>query len=123
MRSQLYAAGVLVGVCLLASPVSTTAAPLAGATSKGLLTQTDGNSLVIQVQRRIRGGGGGGGDAAGAVAAGVAAGLLLGVIANEAARQDEQQQQSADYCAQRYRSYDPESGTYMGRDGVRHPCR
>jgi hypothetical protein len=109
---------------LLASPASTTAAPLAGATSKGLLTQTDGNSLVIQVQRRIRGGGGGGGggDAAGAVAAGVAAGLLLGVIANEAARQDEQQQ-SADYCAQRYRSYDPESGTYMGRDGVRHPCR
>jgi hypothetical protein len=48
--------------------------------------------------------------------------LLLGVIANEAARQDEQQQQSVDYCARRYRSYDPESGTYMGKDGVRHPC-
>src|SRR5664279_575381 len=125
MRSQLYAAGVLVGVCLLASPVSTTAAPLVGATSKALLTQTDGNSLVIQVQRRNRGGGGGGGgggDAAGAAAAGVAAGLLLGVIANEAARQEEQQQQSVDYCAQRYRSYDPASGTFMGRDGMRHPC-
>ena len=27
-----------------------------------------------------------------------------------------------DYCAQRYRSYDPSSGTYLGYDGIRHPC-
>jgi hypothetical protein len=27
------------------------------------------------------------------------------------------------YCAQRYRSYDPVSGTYMGHDGRRHSCR
>ncbi len=26
------------------------------------------------------------------------------------------------YCAHRYRSFDPQSGTYMGTDGVRHPC-
>jgi hypothetical protein len=26
------------------------------------------------------------------------------------------------YCAQRYRSYDPASGTYLGFDGVRHSC-
>ncbi len=26
------------------------------------------------------------------------------------------------YCAQRYRSYDPYSGTYLGYDGYRHPC-
>jgi hypothetical protein len=26
------------------------------------------------------------------------------------------------YCAQRFRSYDPSSGTYMGYDGQRHPC-
>jgi len=26
------------------------------------------------------------------------------------------------YCMQTYRSYDPQSGTYMGYDGVRHPC-
>jgi BA14K-like protein len=26
-------------------------------------------------------------------------------------------------CAQRYRSYDPASGTFLGRDGVRHSCR
>jgi hypothetical protein len=27
-----------------------------------------------------------------------------------------------DYCARRYRSYDPASGTYLGFDGLRHPC-
>jgi hypothetical protein len=25
-------------------------------------------------------------------------------------------------CAQRYRSYDPASGTFLGHDGRRHPC-
>jgi BA14K-like protein len=26
------------------------------------------------------------------------------------------------YCTQRFRSYDPGSGTYLGYDGLRHPC-
>jgi hypothetical protein len=26
------------------------------------------------------------------------------------------------YCEQRFRSYDPRSGTYLGYDGRRHPC-
>jgi len=26
------------------------------------------------------------------------------------------------YCASRFRSYDPRSGTYLGNDGYRHPC-
>jgi hypothetical protein len=29
----------------------------------------------------------------------------------------------ASYCAQRYRSYDPASGTYLGFDGLRHLCQ
>jgi hypothetical protein len=29
---------------------------------------------------------------------------------------------AAAYCAQRFRSYDPRSGTYLGLDGKRHPC-
>ena len=29
---------------------------------------------------------------------------------------------AAGYCAQRFRSYDPYSGTYVGYDGLRHPC-
>ena len=30
---------------------------------------------------------------------------------------------NASYCTQRYRSYDPASGTYLGRDGRRHACQ
>jgi hypothetical protein len=26
------------------------------------------------------------------------------------------------FCAQRYRSYDPASGTFLGYEGHRHPC-
>lgn len=26
------------------------------------------------------------------------------------------------YCARRFRSYDPATGTYLGYDGYRHPC-
>jgi hypothetical protein len=29
---------------------------------------------------------------------------------------------SVTYCMQTYRSYDPASGTYLGFDGLRHPC-
>jgi hypothetical protein len=29
---------------------------------------------------------------------------------------------SVAYCAQRFKSYDPASGTYLGYDGQRHPC-
>ena len=31
--------------------------------------------------------------------------------------------ESSSYCAQRHRSYDPASGTYLGRDGRRHICQ
>jgi hypothetical protein len=27
-----------------------------------------------------------------------------------------------DYCMQRYHSYDPRTGTFLGFDGARHPC-
>ena len=29
---------------------------------------------------------------------------------------------ASNFCAQRYRSYDPNTGTYIGYDGRRHPC-
>jgi len=29
---------------------------------------------------------------------------------------------SSAYCAQRFQSYDPSTGTYLGYDGLRHPC-
>jgi hypothetical protein len=35
---------------------------------------------------------------------------------------DESSSDNSGYCSQRYKSYDPASGTYLGYDGQRHPC-
>ncbi len=54
-----------------------------------------------------------------AVLGGLAAGAIIGgAIANSQARAGNQEA----YCSQRYKSYDPASGTYLGYDGARHPC-
>ncbi|MDB5618109.1 BA14K family protein [Tardiphaga sp.] len=65
---------------------------------------------------------GGGGN--GALIGGLAAGAIIGgVIAAGAANQaNAAAQQNYDYCSQRYRSYDPRSGTYLNNDGNRYPC-
>ncbi len=72
---------------------------------------------------RGRGGGWGRGRGNGvgaAVGIGVGAAIIGGAIAASAAEQ--QRQDAVSYCMQRYRSYDPNSQTYLGRDGMRHPC-
>ena len=51
---------------------------------------------------------------------GVGAAIIGGAIAASAAEQ--QRQQAVGYCMQRYRSYDPNSQTYLGRDGMRYSC-
>lgn len=65
------------------------------------------------------------------------AGLIFGVIlgfALGAAVVDSQEQQTnatarlndpgwIAYCARRYRSFDPYTGTFLGADGLRHYCR
>ncbi|MDB5653379.1 MAG: hypothetical protein JWQ94_992 [Tardiphaga sp.] len=64
---------------------------------------------------------GGGGN--GALIGGLAAGAIIGgAIAAGAAQSNAQAQQNASYCSQRYRSYDPQSGTYLNNDGNRYPC-
>ena len=66
-------------------------------------------------------------DRSNALAAG-ALGLATGAIIGGAIAQSQAQAapvyggNTASYCAQRYRSYDPASGTYLGYDGLRHPC-
>jgi hypothetical protein len=62
-----------------------------------------------------------------ALAAG-ALGLATGAIIGGALAQSQAQaapvygNNNAAYCAQRFKSYDPASGTYLGYDGMRHPC-
>ena len=51
---------------------------------------------------------------------GLAAGAIIGGAI--AAGQANAAQQNHAYCSQRFRSYDPRSGTYLGYDGQRHPC-
>jgi hypothetical protein len=58
----------------------------------------------------------------GALIGGLAAGAIIGgaVAASQA---NAAAQQHAAYCAQRYRSYDPASNTFLAKDGNRYPCR
>jgi hypothetical protein len=56
-------------------------------------------------------------DAGAALAAGAIFGLAAGAIAANASAGI-----GVAYCEQRFRSYDPASGTYLGYDGYRHPC-
>lgn len=57
-------------------------------------------------------------DAGAAIAGGIL-GLAAGaIIAGSVA----QNSNTVQYCMNRYRSYDPRSGTYLGYDGLRHPC-
>lgn len=62
-----------------------------------------------------------GGGGAGALIGGLAAGAIIGG-AIAAGQANAAAQQNANYCAQRYRSYDPRSGTYLNNDGNRYPC-
>lgn len=83
------------------------------------------NERIQQVQwRRHHHGYGYGyrrGPGAGALVGGLAAGALIGG-AIAAGQANAAAEQSAAYCSQRYRSYDPASGTYLNNDGNRYPC-
>jgi hypothetical protein len=66
-------------------------------------------------------------------ALGIIAGTLLGFAIGSAVVDSQEQQQYATsrlndpgwvaYCARRYRTFDPYTGTYLGSDGLRHYCR
>lgn len=74
-------------------------------------------------------------NAGAAAAAGLVGGLILGAAAASAAQQAQQPPTvyyapgpAADpnwiaYCSAKYRSFDPRTGTYLGYDGLRHPCQ
>ena len=65
------------------------------------------------------------GSAAAAGALGLATGAIIGgaIAQSQAAPTYVAPGGSAvAYCSQRFKSYDPASGTYLGYDGRRHPC-
>lgn len=62
------------------------------------------------------------GIGSGALIGGLAAGALIGgAIASQAPAPNYGGNATA-YCQQRFKSFDPASGTYLGYDGKRHPC-
>ncbi|MBL8543085.1 MAG: BA14K family protein [Hyphomonadaceae bacterium] len=66
-------------------------------------------------------------------AAGLIVGMILGFALGAAVVDSQEQQTYATsrlndpgwiaYCARRYSSFDPYTGTYLGNDGLRHYCR
>jgi hypothetical protein len=80
-------------------------------------------------------GGGGGGFIPGAIAGAVIGGAIAsqtyvpsyygpayGYDDSVAAGPPPGDEDAMAYCVQTYRSYDPQSGTYLGNDGQRHAC-
>jgi hypothetical protein len=119
--AKLLAAALLAGSTTLALLQSATSAPLM--TDTLLSSAASASSDIENVQYYRRGYYGHRHHGYGGTAAGVGIGLAAGAIIGGAiAASQAQAQQNAAYCAQRYRSYDPASGTYLNRDGNRYPC-
>ena len=66
-----------------------------------------------------RGRGRGRGNYGAAIGAGVAVGVIGGMIAADQARR---YNSAIEYCMRRFRSYDPETQTYIGLDGRPRQC-
>jgi hypothetical protein len=122
-------AAALATTSMIAMPA--TAAPIASAGARSISAAADQASPLVEVRHRrwhrnhsrwhrrhSRWYGHRDYDYGGAVAAGAIFGLAAGAIAANAAAGNN----AVAYCSQRFRSYDPASGTYLGYDGLRHPC-
>jgi hypothetical protein len=149
-RSAKIVAAAMIAAGAAGFAGSADAAPI-GASALGLHNAAPNALETVQWRRGYgyRGGYGGGyrrgWGGPGAVIGGLAAGAIIGVaIASSRPSygyyepapvygaapvyEDEVVVQGAPgggddaYCAQRFRSYDPGSGTYLGYDGQRHPC-
>jgi hypothetical protein len=124
---------ILAAVVGAAVPSSTSALPLAPASGgAALVTQINESTPIVQVRN------------GGAVAAGVIGGLIVGGIIGSHARPyyygypppyyayppyypypaygPYAYDPGIAYCMRRFRSYDPYSMTYVGRDGRRRSC-
>ena len=127
MNAKILAAAVLLGATSLTFASQANAAPLtAGTAALNSAVPTATENVQYYHRHGYRRGYYGhrhhhhGGSTAAGIGLGLAAGAIIGgAIASGQA----QAQQNAAYCAQRYRSYDPASNTFLAKDGNRYPCR
>ena len=106
----------------LASPTIAQAMPASGASRTAVTTEP---AFVQQVY--YRGGyygGGYRGYRGRNIGIGIGAAIVGGVIVSQALRAERRNYGGGarQHCADTYRSFDWESGTYMGYDGHRHVC-
>ena len=138
--SKVFAATLMIAATTwLAAPA--VAAPISS--SVGLQNAAETSIETVQYRRGWRGGSRGRGVGAGIVAGAIIGGAILGAsqpygygyggygpgygYAPGYAYAPGYNQGYAGgneiaYCQQRFRSYDPSSGTYLGFDGLRHSC-
>jgi hypothetical protein len=109
IATRMLASGVLLSMYALGMIATTGAVMTAGISP-------------AQAQRGRGRGWGGGGDVGLGLGIGLGAAMIGGAIAAQQAQQAQQQEQAVSYCMRRYRSFDPGSMTYVGRDGARRPC-
>jgi hypothetical protein len=141
---------VLLGGLLTLSSPPAVAAPDAGAAVLNTQASAPADELFVRTQSRnkqrvapnnrggrvgpgpnrggrsARGGGGGGGGGGGFGAAmmglGIAAEIASGIAEAEEARQAQSQDDAIAQCARRYRSYDPQTQTYIGKGRRVYNC-
>lgn len=125
--AKILTMATMIGASALAISAPATSAPLIS--QPGLASAVPSATENVQYYRHYGYGPGYGygpryyrrGPDAGAVIGGLAAGAIIGG-AIAASQANAAAQQNAAYCARRYRSYDPASGTYLNNDGNRYPC-
>jgi hypothetical protein len=138
---MLISARKLTTTVLLAASIASTAGVASAAPINGLAIKNATPSNVETVQFRRWGWGLGAGLVAGAVVGGMLASPYYGYgpyygpgpyyagpgpyypapyVAGPVVRPA--YSSAVGYCMRRYRSYDPRSGTFLGYDGLRHPC-
>jgi hypothetical protein len=138
-KSVPLALGLTLGLALAAGALSFAATPASAAPARNMLPAAGlPNDLVQDVQWRRRGhyryrGGYYRRDRGGEIAAGVLGGLALGAMVGAATAAPPPPAYYAPgyaadsdwiaYCSSKYRSFDPRTGTYLGYDGLRHPCQ
>jgi len=87
---------------------------------------TSGTSAAMAQRGRGRGRGGWGRGRGrgrgGSVGAGIAAGLAIGVIGGAIAADQARRQDAVEYCMRRFRTYNPNTGTYIASGGIERPC-
>lgn len=114
---KLAAATLLLGASTFFAADAATAAPLASAVAA---VKAQGESSVVEVQFRRRPRRGGINPGVGAAIG--AAAIIGGIIAAQSEAEAAARRDAVGYCMSRFRSYDPETGTYIGRDGRVRRC-